>query len=267
MPQLPRPVFITAALVLALATPMAINAIYSARAGDAAQTAPAVAAASLSQQAATLPVTLPGTLMVAAQADVRVTPDMATVNAGVVTQAVTAADAMKENSTKMQAVFAALKKAGIADKDMQSAGINISPQYKYAENMPPVVTGYQASNTVNVMLRDIANIGGVIDALVGQGVNQLNGPTFDVADKDAALDKARTQAVDKARARAQLYAQAAGVKITRLQNLSEQSMMTPPQPHPAMYKMDMAQGSASTPVAAGEVLLSVTVGMTYEISQ
>lgn len=256
MPSMKRPLIATA-LVLALATPWAASTFLPARAGDtAAITAPA---ATTHNDAATI--------MVSAQADVRIAPDMATINAGVVTQANTADAAMKDNRAKMSAVFEALKKAGVADKDMQSAGITINPQYHYAENQPPVVTGYQASNTVNVALRDMSAIGSVIDALVSQGVNQLNGPTFDVEDKDTALNEARTKAVAKARERAKLYADAAGVKISRLQNLSEQSMLMPQTPYPMMKMAAMDSAGSATPVAPGEVMLSITIAMTYEISE
>lgn len=253
MPSIKRPLLATA-IVLALATPWAASTFLPARAGD---TSPAVIAATASDAA---------TIIVSAQADVRVAPDIATINAGVVTQADSANAAMQDNRTKMNAVFEALKKAGIADKDMQSAGITINPQYRYVENQPPVVTGYQASNTVNVTLRDMAAVGSVIDALVGQGVNQLNGPTFDVEDKDSALNEARTKAVGKARDRAKLYADAAGVKIARLKNLSEQSMMSPQTPYPMMRMAAMDSAGSATPVAPGEVMLSVTVSMTYEIA-
>ena len=256
MPSIKRPLLVTA-LVVALATPWAASTYLTARAGDQA----------VVPTATTINTTDAATIMVSAQADVRIAPDIATINAGVVTQADTADAAMNDNRAKMNAVFEALKKAGIADKDMQSAGITINPQYRYAENQPPVVTGYQASNTVNVTLRDMTAVGGVIDALVSQGVNQLNGPTFDVEDKDSALNEARTKAVGKARDRAKLYADAAGVKITRLKNLSEQSMMSPQTPYPMMRMAAMDSAGSSTPVAPGEVMLSVTISMTYEIGE
>ena len=256
MPSIKRPL-LAATLIVALATPWLASTYLTARAGDQA----------IAPISATINASDAATIMVSAQADVRIAPDVATINAGVVTQAETADAAMTDNRTKMNAVFEALKKAGIADKDMQSAGITINPQYRYAENQPPVVTGYQASNTVNVTLRDMAAVGTVIDALVSQGVNQLNGPTFDVEDKDSALNEARTKAVGKARDRAKLYAEAAGVKITRLKNLSEQSMMSPQTPYPMMRMAAMDSAASSTPVAPGEVMLSVTISMTYEIGE
>lgn len=205
------------------------------------------------------------TIEVSAQSNISVAPDIALFQAGVVTSNAKAEAAMTENRTKMNAVFEALKKAGIADKDIQSAGITINPQYRYEENQPPAVTGYQASNTVSVKLRDMNKIGDVIDALVGQGVNQLNGPNFDVEDRDAALEKARIDAVAKARARAEAYAAAAGVKILRLLKITEQGEVSPPQPYPMMRMAAMDAASKSTPVAPGEVQLGVSLGLVYEI--
>lgn len=206
------------------------------------------------------------TLEIAAQVNIKQAPDIATVTAGVVTDAPTADAAMKDNATRMNAVFAALKKAGIADKDIQSAGININPQYNYVQNEPPKVTGYQASNTVTVHLRNMENIGPVLDALVAQGVNQMNGPTFSVEDSDAALDAARTEAVKKARKRADLYAAAAGLQVKRILSITEQANMGIQPPMPMMKAMSMEASNQATPVAPGEVELSVVVNVKYEIA-
>lgn len=205
------------------------------------------------------------TIEVTAEQQTGVAPDIAVFQAGIVTGATTANEAMKDNREKMNKVFAAIKEAGIAGKDVQTAGITINPQYKYEENKPPAVTGYQASNTVTVKLRDMAKIGDVIDALVGQGVNQMNGPDFEVDDRDAALAAARTEAVKKARARAEAYAAAAGVKITRLLSIAEMGDNMP-QPRP-MMRMAMADSaSAATPVAPGEVQLGVNLRLVYEVA-
>lgn len=207
------------------------------------------------------------TLDISAEVNVKAAPDIATVSAGVVTTALTAEAAMKENAVKMTAVFSALKKAGIADKDIQTAGINISPQYNYPPNAAPQVTNYQATNTVNVTLRNMQSIGNILDALVSQGANQINGPTFGIEDADALLDKARAEAVKKARHRADIYATAAEVKIQRIVNISEQSQFNAPQPYPMMRAMAMDKSAESTPTAPGEVSLSVTVNVKYQIGQ
>ena len=207
------------------------------------------------------------TLDISAEVSVKAAPDIATVSAGVVTTALTAEAALKENAVKMTAVFAALKKAGIADKDIQTAGININPQYNYPANEAPQVTNYQATNTVNVTLRNMQSIGNILDALVGQGANQINGPTFGIEDTDVLLDNARAEAVKKARRRADIYATAADVKIQRIVNISEQSQFNAPQPYPAMRAMAMEKSAGATPAAPGEVSLSVTVNVKYQIGQ
>jgi len=209
------------------------------------------------------------TLDINAQVDVKAEPDIATVSAGVMTSAATADAAMKENGTRMNAVFKALKDAGIADKDIQTSGININAQYEYKQNETPRVTGYQASNNVSVIIRDLKNIGPVLDALVAQGANQMNGPTFTLENPDAVLDQARKDAVAKARKRAELYAAATGLKIIKIRNISESANNGNPVPYPMMaMRAKMADATAeSTPVASGQVSLGVTVNVTYELGQ
>ena len=113
-------------------------------------------------------------LSVSAQADAKRVPDVATISAGVVTQAVDANAAMRANAVQMDKVMAAIKAAGIAERDIQTSGINLNPQYKYVENQEPTITGYQANNTVNLKVRDIGKLGKVLDALVASGANQVN---------------------------------------------------------------------------------------------
>lgn len=211
---------------------------------------------------------MPATIDVSADETVKAAPDMAMISAGVMTNNARADIAMQDNAKKMTAVMAALKAAGIADKDVQTAGISIYPQYRYERDEAPQVTGYQASNTVNVVLRDMKNIGPVLDALVSQGVNQLNGPEFSIEKPDALLDDARAKAVQKARARAEVLAKAAGVKVKRVLSISENASFSPPPMRPMMAKASFSSmDAAPTPVAAGEVGLSVTVNLRYEIEQ
>ncbi|WP_174273964.1 SIMPL domain-containing protein, partial [Sphingomonas bacterium] len=122
-------------------------------------------------------------------------PDTAIISAGVVTTGATAARALDENTRKMAATIAALARAGVADRDMQTNAIRLQPQYRYAENQPPALTGYQATNQVTVRLRDVAGAGGVLDALVAAGANQIDGPTLTIDKPEAALDEARTAAL------------------------------------------------------------------------
>jgi uncharacterized protein len=207
----------------------------------------------------------PSTVQVSATAEVRAVPDTAMISAGVVTQNPTAKAAMQANATRMSAVMEAIKAAGIDAKDIQTSGINLQPQYRYAENQPPVVTSYQASNTVNVRIRKIDGIGPVMDALVAKGANQINGPSFMLANEEAALDQARKDAVARARKRADLYAEAAGMRVRRIISISEGGGMQQPMPMMRSMAMEAKQAMADTPVAPGETSLSVTVNMLFEL--
>jgi uncharacterized protein YggE len=206
-------------------------------------------------------------LDVSAQADVKTTPDIAMVSSGVVTIAPTADQAMKDNATRMNAVFDAIKKAGIKEEDFQTSGLSLSPQYVYAEKQPPKIVNYQANNNVSIKIRDMKNIGPVLDALIAQGANQLNGPSFSVDEPDALMDSARKLAVKKAMERAKLLADAAGLKVKRIVSMSEGGGYSPPMPMMAKaMRMEMAaDAGAPTPVAMGDVSMSVTVNMTVEL--
>ena len=121
---------------------------------------------------------------------------------------------MRANAVQMDKVMAAIRAAGIAERDIQTSGINLNPQYKYVENQPPSIVGYQASNNVNVKVRDLARLGKVLDAFVANGANQINGPSFEVDKPDEAYDEARLAALKKAQARANTYAAALGLQRT-----------------------------------------------------
>ena len=154
-------------------------------------------------------------------------PDLVRINAGVVTQAATASEAIRQNAARMARVRAALRRAGIADRDIQTSTISLQPDYRYAENQPPQLTGYRASNEVNVRFRDIANSGAILDALVAEGANQINGPMLAIERPEAALDEARTRALAAARARAELYARSLGMRVVRIVAVSEAGAAPP----------------------------------------
>jgi uncharacterized protein YggE len=202
-------------------------------------------------------------LDVSADGEVSRAPDIATLSAGVVTQAPTAAAAMTENAKRMAQAVAALKRAGVADKDIRTASLNLQPQYRYADNQPPAVTGYQASNQLSVIFRDITRAGPILDTLVGQGVNQISGPDFALEHPDAALDEARVQAMQKARARADVYARAAGLSVKRIVAISETGGYSPPQP-PRAFMMARAD-KVSTELQPGDQKIGVSVQVTFEL--
>lgn len=203
-----------------------------------------------------------GTLLdVVAEGRVNRVPDIALIRAGVVSQGATAAEALSANARQMASVLTALKAAGIADRDVQTATIALNPQYRYAENQPPVITGYQATNNVSVRFRDIAKSGTILDALVKQGANQIDGPNLTIDAIDAAMDEARVDAVKRARVRADLYARALGMKVERILMVSEGSDGGAPGPVPQM--MVRAEAKDSTQVVPGEQQVSANVRVRF----
>ncbi|WBH15724.1 SIMPL domain-containing protein [Sphingomonas radiodurans] len=220
-----------------------------------AATAPAAA-----QAAPGVPILPDATVLdVVATGQVTRTPDVATLRAGVVTQALTAAAALGENATRMERVVAALRAAGIAPRDIATASVGLQPQYRYAENQPPAITGYQATNTVSVKFRDIAKSGTALDALVKAGANQIEGPQLTIDQPEAALDAARVDAIKRARARADLYAQAAGLRVDRIVSIGEASE-SDGGPRPQMvYARAAKAADASTEILPGESELTATV--------
>jgi uncharacterized protein len=189
-------------------------------------------------------------------------PDLALIGAGVVTQGARANEALAANARAMTATIAALHAAGVADRDIQTQAVSLQPQYRYGDNQPPQLTGYQASNRVGVRIRDLAGAGGVIDALVAAGANQIDGPTLTVDHPEAALDEARAKAFATARARADLYAKQAGLSVKRIVRISE-SDSAPPVIRPvAMMALRKAD---ATPIEAGEQDLAVTLSVVFEL--
>lgn len=208
-----------------------------------------------------------GTLLsVSANAEASRVPDVATVSAGVVTQAADGKAAMRQNAEQMTKVLAAIKAAGIAEKDVQTSGINLNPQYRYVENQAPTITGYQASNTVSLKVRDISSLGDVLDALAAQGSNQINGPTFEIDEPEPVYDEARLAALGKAQVRAETYAKALGMRVRRIVSIAEGGRGDfSPRPMMAMAKsMDQAE---STPVSPGETTVSVNLDVVFELGR
>lgn len=206
-----------------------------------------------------------GTLLsVSASAEATRVPDIATISTGVVTQAADANAAMRANAVQMDKVMAAIRASGIAERDIQTSGINLNPQYKYVENQPPSIVGYQASNNVNVKVRDLSKLGKVLDAFVANGANQINGPSFEVDRPDEAYDEARLAALKKARARAETYAAALGMKVQRIVSINEGGGSMP-QPMPRMRAMAMDSMAKETSVSPGEASLSVSIDVVFEL--
>lgn len=208
-----------------------------------------------------------GTLLsVSAQAESKRVPDVATVSTGVVTQSADANSAMRANATQMDKVMVAIKAAGVAERDIQTSGVNLNPQYKYAENQNPTIVGYQASNNVNIKIRDIGKLGKVLDSLVASGANQINGPTFEIDQPEPVYDEARRAALEKAQARAQMYAKALGMRVRRIVSISEGSGFRPPVPMP-MMAMARAKSESDTAISPGETTLGANLDVVFELGR
>ncbi len=213
------------------------------------------------------PIATDGTLLsVSAQAESRRVPDVATISTGVVTRAADANAAMRANAEQMEKVMAAIRAAGIAERDIQTSGVNLNPDYRYEENKAPVITGYQASNTVNLKVRDLSKLGKALDALVASGANQVNGPSFEIDQPEAAYDEARQAALKKAQTRAEMYAKSLGLRVRRIVSISEGAGFRPPVP----MQMQMMTGSrmkaeADTAISPGETALSANLDVVFEL--
>jgi hypothetical protein len=207
--------------------------------------------------------TIAGTrLDISATGEVTRVPDVAIISAGVVSRSASASGALQDTANRMSQVLAALKRAGVADRDIQTSNVSLNPEYRYPENQSPQLVGYTASNNVTVRFRDIRSSGKILDALVAVGANQINGPTLTVDKPESALDEARAKAVAIGRARAELYAHSLGLRVVRIVSVNESGGYAVPPPVPMM----MAQArKADTSIEAGEQKLQVNVAMTFEL--
>ena len=204
------------------------------------------------------------TLNLTADGEVKAAPDQATITLGVQEKAATAAQAMAADAAQMTKVMAALRRAGLGDRDIQTSNISLSAQYDYEQNQPPRLTGYLASNDVTITVNDLKHLGPTLDAVVAAGANQINGVSFGLKDPLAAEDVARRAAVTALRAKADLYAQATGYHVSRLVNLSEGGGYSPG----PVRVMAMAKApGASTPVSAGELTVRISVSGLYELAR
>ena len=198
----------------------------------------------------------------------QVAPDRASIGAGVTTQALSAVDAMRQNVVRMNALIDALKRAGIAERDIQTSGFNLSPQYDYTpqqQGNPPRLTGYQVSNQLTVVTADTARIGALIDALVTAGGTNINGPNFFVAEPDAMLDAARETAMRRATERATRYARAAGYSSARLVSVSEGGGFQP-QPMMSMARAPAAEDAGNV-IQPGQVTNGITLNVQFRLER
>lgn len=203
----------------------------------------------------------PATVIATGTGTVEVAPDMATLSIGVTTQGDTAANALAANTAAMEAVMARLTASGIEARDMQTSNLYLSPNWTGYDTATPTISGFVASNSLTVQVRALETLGAVLDASVADGANTLNGLSFGLANPGPVLDEARKEAVADARARAELLATAAGMKLGRIMLISEADGAI------VAYDGYRAELAAPVPVAGGELGLSANVTIQYEITE
>lgn len=212
-----------------------------------------------------------GTIAIDGRGEVRAAPDMATVMSGVTTQGATAREALDANTAAMSELLAALKDAGIEARDIQTSGFSVNPNYVYSDarddlgyTLPPKINGYQVANSVTVVVRDLEELGAILDKSVTVGANTVNGVSFSVADPSELLNEARKAAFADARSKAELYADVAGAQLGDLESIRESQDFGSPQPY-AMYARAETQSAADVPVEAGELTFAVTVNVEWDL--
>lgn len=204
------------------------------------------------------------TIVVTGAGEATKAPDMAFLTLGVEADGATASEALRKNSAQMEATIKTLRDAGVDKKDIQTSSLSVGARYDYSrEGQAPRLIGYQATNTVSVKLRNLDKAGGVIDKAVASGSNRLDSISFGFADPKPLLNDARRAAVADARERAGLYAEAAGVALGEVLQISD-SFTHSPGPIPVMARADFAKAEA-VPVAAGEQTIGASVTIIYAI--
>jgi uncharacterized protein YggE len=195
-------------------------------------------------------------------------PDMAVINAGVTTQANTAQASLAENAERMTALVGALRRAGIAERDIQTSWVRVNPRYRHRDGHEPEVIGYEAANTVRAKIRNIDHAGRVIDAVVGAGGNTVHGISFGHQAPEAQLDVARRDAIAVARQRADLYAQALGMRVQRVISVTEAGAAAPSFDDEIIVtgtRLQRQGFQAQSPVAPGELETRANVSVSFEL--
>jgi len=204
-------------------------------------------------------------IRVSGSGEVAVVPDIAYINIGVHSEAEDVSSALEANNTQAAELTEALKAEGIEEKDIQTANFNVYPQTRYDNMGQPVGTSYVVDNTVYVTVRDLANLGKMLDTAISAGANNIYGISFDIADKETVLAQARELAIKDAEVKAQSVAAIAGVTLGQILSI-DVSTPTYTQPY---FGYGMGGGTSrvetSVPVSAGQIVVSYTATLNYAI--
>jgi uncharacterized protein YggE len=196
---------------------------------------------------------------VTGEATVAAAPDAAQIRIGVSSQGKTARAASDANVKDMTVVLAAIKESGVADRDIQTTSLSLQPQYDPNKTGGARLIGFQANNQVTIKVRDIGQLPNILDRAISAGANEMSGIEFVVSEQSKLLDKARTEAIADARRKAELYANAAGMKVGRVMTISEEGTVPPPRTFQAVRA-----GAAA--IAPGEQTLRAVVTVSYELT-
>lgn len=203
-------------------------------------------------------------ITVTGQGESSVAPDMATIQTGVVTQSKTAVEAMAENNVAVEKIMADLKSMNVAQKDMQTSQFSVQPVYERGDRgqRRPDVVGYRVSNQLRIRVRELSQLGKLLDTLIRSGSNQMSGISFGVDDSTAVMNEARKKAIANAKAKAELYAESAGVTVGKVLKIDERQSVIP---QPRMLGRAMEMSASSVPIATGEQDFVASVNVMYEL--
>jgi len=207
----------------------------------------------------------PTRVMVTGDAIVQAQPDTAMLTIAVVTQAKRAIETQQENATKTDAVIRALKAAAGPGAEVKTSGYSIQPQRVFRENQPPTITGFEARNSVTVILSDLTKVGAVIDAAAQAGANDVPGISFTLKKDRPSREQALAEATREAVAKAQVIAQALGGRVSRIVEVQEEGTIKPPQPLYADNYVREAKMAAATPIEVGTMDITSRVQLTAEV--
>ena len=219
------------------------------------------------------PPELQNTISFSGTGEVFVKPDLALITFSVQNEAKSVAEAMSENTKKMNAVIDSIKKQGVQDKDLKTASFNISPRYEWRQieclsypcpSGERILVGYEVYQSLRVKIRDLEKVGSIIQSATDMGANDVSGLQFTIENEDELKSQARKQAIDEAKSKAKELTSQLGVDLGRITNFSESGSWPVPMPYFSMEKA--AVGGAEAPqIQTGENKIEVTVTITYEI--
>jgi uncharacterized protein YggE len=206
-------------------------------------------------------------IRVMGDAQVTAKPDRVQIDIGVTTRAEKSQEAATQNAHQVDAVLAAVKKSAGPTAVLKTVNYSLSPAYRYQNGHEPVITGYTASNLVQVTLDDLSKISNVIDAAAESGANQVQGIQFTLRDTDAVRAEALRKAAARARADADVLAAALGLRIVRVLSVEESGAPRMPMLRTmSMAAAPMAEAKVATPVESGTLEVGADIVLTLEVA-